>query len=173
MAAGGKYNIDLLKIKHLTDNFKFSVENRFFDGFESSTIKEGNIEVDIHIEHTANTYDTKIDVEGSVKLECDRCLNMIDFPVKGSLELVVKMIDGHKESDDEIVYVPIGEGVFDASQHIYDCIYLALPLRKTCEEAGVPEGCDSKVIEKLNRVEYGEDKQDAEDPRWDKLKDLL
>lgn len=173
MAAGEKYTIDLLKIKHIADDYRFEVSNRFFESFEGSTIKEGNITVSVSIEKTANTFDTHITAEGTVKVECDRCLNLIDFPVKGELELVVKLIEGHKEDEDEIVYVPMGEGVFNATQHIYDCIYLALPIRKTCEEVGVPEGCDSKVIEKLNRVEYGNDDDGAEDPRWDKLKDLL
>lgn len=169
MAAGEKYKIDLLKIKE-SEVYNFSITPLFFERFEESIIKEGEIKVNIAIEHSSNTYPTVIQNKGTVKLECDRCLNLIDFPVEGEIEFVIKLVDKEKEDEDEIVYVSAHEAVFNASQHIYDSIYLSLPIRKTCDAANIAGGCDEKVIEKL---ELKDDDNETIDPRWDKLKDLL
>lgn len=170
MAGAEKYKIDLLKIKE-SEVYDFSINNSFFSGFEESTIKEGDIEVTITIERSSgNTFPTVIKNNGTVKLECDRCLNMIDFPVEGEIEFVIKLAEQEKEDEDEIVYVSAHEVVFNALQHIYDSIYLSLPIRKTCDAANITGGCDDKVIEKLERKDDG---NETIDPRWDKLKDLL
>lgn len=165
-----KYKIDLLKIKE-SEAYNFSISNSFFSNFDESTIKEGDIEVLVTIERSSgNTYPTVIKSEGTVKIECDRCLNLIDFPVSGEIEFVIKLAEQEKEDEDEIVYVSAHEAVFNALQHIYDSIYLSLPIRKTCEAANITEGCDKKVIEKLERKDDG---KETIDPRWNKLKDLL
>lgn len=165
-----KYKVDLLKIKE-SETYNFSINNSFFSGFEESTIEEGNIAVIITIKRSnSNTFPTVIKSEGTVKLECDRCLNMIDFPVNGEMEFVIKLAEQDKEDEDEIVYVSAHEAVLNTVQHIYDSIYLSLPIRKTCEAASIEGGCDSKVIEKLE--DKGDDNETV-DPRWNKLKDLL
>lgn len=168
MVGAGKYKIDLLKVKG-ADVHNFEIDSAFFNAFEESTIKDGHISIKVTIERTGNTFPTIIEGEGTVKLDCDRCLRTIDFPTKSRLELIVKLSETQKEDEDEIVYVPAGEAVFYMAQHIYDMVYLSLPIRKTCEEANIPEGCDPKVIEKLN----SKDDDDNDDPRWEKLKDLL
>jgi len=170
MGAGLKYTIDLLKIKRGTERYTFDIDKLFFENFETSTIREGNIKVVVEIEKVSHTYNTHIHGDGTVKVNCDRCLNLIDFPVKFDMDLVVKMVDVMQEDEDEVIYIPMQEGVFDVSQHIYDAIYLALPIRKICEDAGVEGGCDSTVIERL-KTDTGADGE--ADPRWDKLKDLL
>lgn len=169
MTAGEKYKIDLLKIK-TSEAYDFSINNSFFSLFEESTIKEGDLKVTVTIERSNNTFPTVIKSEGTVKVVCDRCLNLIDFPVQSEMEFVIKLSEQEKEDEDEIVYVSAHEAVFNTLQHIYDNIYLSLPIRKTCEAANIAEGCDEKVIEKLERRDDGEE---TTDPRWNKLKDLL
>jgi|MDTD01.1.fsa_nt_gb uncharacterized protein len=169
MVGAGKYKIDLLKVKE-ADVYNFEIDSAFFSAFEESTIKNGEIDIKVEIERTGNNFPTIIEGEGTVKLECDRCLRTIDFPTKSRLELIVKLSETQKEDEDEIVYVPAGEAVFHMAQHIYDMVYLSLPIRKTCEEANIPKGCDPKVIEKLNSRD---DDDNNADPRWEKLKDLL
>lgn len=170
MTVGGKYKIDLLKIKEV-ETYDFTIDSSFFGGFEESTIKDGHIEIRITVERSsATTFPTLIKGEGTVKLECDRCLNLIDFPVEVELDLIVKLTEQDKEDEDEIVYVQAQEAVLNVSQHIYDSIYLSLPIRKTCEAANIKGGCDKQVIEKLERRD---DDDNTEDPRWQKLKDLL
>lgn len=173
MATGGRYTIDLLKVKKGPEEYKYDIDGRFFEKFEESSLHEGKIEATISIERTRNTYDAVIEVEGNVRVECDRCLKRIDFPVKQRLDFIIKLAEGGTGDDDEIVYVAPQAAVFDAAQHIYDAIYVALPIRKTCDEAGEPEGCDKIMLEKLNSRNSGDDEGENTDPRWEKLKDLL
>lgn len=170
MTVGEKYNIDLLKIKD-AEAYDFSIDSSFFNGFEESNIQEGELDVVITIERSsANTFPTLLKSKGTVKVSCDRCLNLIDFPVESEMEFVIKLTEQEKEDEDEIVYVSAHEAVFRVQQHIYDNVYLSLPIRKTCEAADIAEGCDEQVIEKLERKE---DEKESIDPRWNKLKDLL
>lgn len=173
MATGAKYTIDLLKVKKGPDDYKYDIDGRFFEKFEESSLHEGKILAQISIERTRNTFDAVIEVEGNVRVECDRCLKSIDFPVKQRLDFIVKLADGENDGDDEIVYVAPQAAVFDATQHIYDAIYVALPIRKTCDEAGIEEGCDKVMLEKLKITNTDDDEGENTDPRWEKLKDLL
>lgn len=165
-----KYNIDLLKVKQ-EEIYNFSVSNPFFEEFEESTLKEGDIEVVVNVERaSSNTFPTVIESKGTVKTLCDRCLNEIDYPVESRLDFVIKLSEQAKDDEDEIVYVAAQEAVFHAKQHIYDSIYLSLPIRKVCETAINKTNCDEKVIEKL---EGKNNDETGIDPRWNKLKDLL
>ncbi len=170
MTVGEKYRIDLLKIKESTV-YNFTISSSFFSRFEESTIKEGDLKVSFTISRSnSNTFPTSIKSEGTVQVECDRCLNLINFPVHGEMDFVVKLTEQEKEDEDEVVYVSAHEAVFNVSQHIYDSVYLSLPIRKTCDAANIEGGCDEVVIEKLEREE---DDKESIDPRWNKLKDLL
>ncbi len=169
MTAGEKYRIDLLKIGE-SEVYNFSITPLFFERFEKSNIKEGDIKASITIKPSSTAYATTIQNQGTVKVECDRCLNLIDFPVESEMAFVIKLTEQEKEDEDDIVYVSAREAVFTASQHIYDSIYLSLPIRKTCDAANIAGGCDKMVIKKLERED---DDIETIDPRWNKLKDLL
>ena len=75
-------------------------------------------------------------IEGTVKVECDRCLDELDMPVETHIAMSVKYGDEesqqeHQEGEREIVFIPEDSAELDMSQIIYDYVCLSLPMQRT------------------------------------------
>src|SRR5690606_31176532 len=80
-----------------------------------------------------NLLELDLRIEGTVGVDCDRCLKGFDYPVSAESSLVVKH-GNPEESTDEILVIPEGVELFDISQLLYETIVLAIPARRVpCE----------------------------------------
>ena len=79
------------------------------------------------------------EIDGTVPVACDRCLEDLEMPVAADVLLSVKYGDeesseDHQEGEREIVFVPEGEAELDLSQIIYDYVCLSLPMQRHHDE---------------------------------------
>lgn len=166
------FDIRLLKLKNGKHNFAYSINASFFTLYEQSSLHDGKLEVNLELEKNEATNLLNFSLSGTVKLECDRCLDDIDYPVKSDYKLTVKISDEEQTDAENIMIIPTNNQVVNVADVIYEMIYLALPIKKLCEDVG--KECNKKVIEKLKDLQSAEDSEDdSTDPRWDKLKELL
>jgi uncharacterized metal-binding protein YceD (DUF177 family) len=87
-----------------------------------------------------------ININGTVNLACDRCLDDLILPVNTNGDLAVHFgkVDDSSHDDDLIVLDP-SEGEIDLSQYIYDSINVSLPLQRIH-----PDGqCNPEMMKKL------------------------
>jgi uncharacterized protein len=117
----------------------------------------------------SNMYELTFQLECKLKTACDRCLKEIDYPVSKETVLLIKLSEFERYDDDEIIYVSPQTIQFDVSQLLYDTIIISLPIRKTCEQAGLICQMDNNDLDKDTPSE--EIKEN--DPRWEKLKALF
>lgn len=113
-------------------------------------------------------YDLKFAYSGNITLLCDRCLEELNWPVKMESHMIIKLSETERYDDDEIIYITPQAISFDVAQHPYDYLTVALFTRHTCEMAGKVCGMKPEQLTSTN----AEDEQ-AEDPRWEKLKSLV
>ena len=77
----------IINIKALAEsngqNEVLHLDDSFFESFDSSEIAGGNIEVSIKSSKLAeaNVYSVTLNIKGTVKIPCTRCLDMMDFEV--------------------------------------------------------------------------------------------
>ena len=72
----------------------------------------------------------------------------------------------------ECLILPHGSFKVNVAQPIYEMIVLAVPLKKV--HPGVADGTlDSELLKRLEELQPQAEKTTDNDPRWDKLKDLL
>ena len=77
----------IINIKALAEsngqNEVLHLDDTFFESFDFSEIAGGNIEVSIKSSKLAeaNVYSVTLDIKGTVKIPCTRCLDMMDFEV--------------------------------------------------------------------------------------------
>lgn len=168
----GEYIINFGNLKIGKHEYEFSINEDFFKEFEYSLVKQGKLEVKLSLEKQKETLlILDFTIKGSIRLECDRCLDEFDYPVDSSHRLIVKLTDKEagSEDDDELIFLKAEEYQLDLSPYIYEFINIALPLRHVCEEAN--KACNQKMIAHLQNVnEHEEDKNI--DPRWDQLKNI-
>jgi len=168
----GSCTIQLSGLKEGHHTIDFEIDKEFFEQFEESEVKEGSLIANIEMDKRSTHLDMKIGISGSVRVSCDRCLEMFSQPVTSENRLLVKFGKSLEDIDPDILSVPIDEHELDLQQQIYEFIMLALPIKRV--HAADKKGnktCDPVMLKKLEELIIEEEKNN--DPRWDELKKLI
>jgi uncharacterized protein len=168
----GTYIIPLSGLKEGRHTIDFSIGKEFFDLFEESEVKEGSLIADVEIEKRSSHAEVIIRISGSVIISCDRCLELFSLPVKCENKLLIKFGKSLEESDPDIISVPAEEHELDLTQHLYEFILLALPIKRVHpDDKKGNSTCDPLMLKKLEELLIEEENES--DPRWDDLKKLM
>jgi uncharacterized metal-binding protein YceD (DUF177 family) len=148
------------------------LDDRFFAAFEGSEIHGGKVKVDLGLEKSSAGLQLDFVMEGSVRVECDRCAEECEVPVEWEGGFRVRYGDEKIDFDGELMWLGHGEGEFNVAQYIYESVLLALPLKRTHENCA-PAGVRFISEEEFERAERGSEMQKmADNPEWQKLKEL-
>lgn len=158
--------------------FEFEIDNSFFDAFEYSLVKKGNLKVAVELDKQETMLILQFHIFGTIELDCDKCLQEFNAPIDVVERQIVKFAEDNLESDDlEIIMLNKKESEIDVSSMIYEFITVSVPYIKVCEENGTGVQCDQEMIARLERFQVGapsaeEEEKTVGDPRWDALKKL-
>lgn len=168
----GLYTIPLSGLKEGRHIYDFEVGSGFFELYEESEIREAELHVDAELDKRSTHYDLIIRIEGSIRVECDRCLEKYSQPISCENRLLIKSGKEWDDSETDMLTIPADEYVLDISQYIYEFAHLAMPLKRTHpdDEKG-NSTCDPVMLQKLK--EHLIDIEKEIDPRWDELKKLM
>ncbi|HNW56219.1 MAG TPA: DUF177 domain-containing protein [Bacteroidales bacterium] len=168
----GLYTIPFSGLKEGRHLFDFKIGDEFFEQFEESEIKEGNLVVTVEIEKLSTHADMAIRITGDVRICCDRCLGMFFQPIICENRIIVEFGKSMEDIDPDIISVPADNSELDLRQHIYEFINLALPIKRVHpdDEKG-NSTCDPVMLKKLEELTIEDENE--EDPRWDELKKLM
>jgi len=162
------YNIDIFKLSNSKHDYLFEIGDSFFEAFENSPIKLGKATAEVELNKSATLIEINFKVRGKVVLTCDRSLEEFEEEIDILNKLIFKYGDKWEELSDEIIVMPRDEQRLNVAQYIYEYMILALPIKKIHPKyrGQADEGVIySSVIE--------DNETDNNDPRWNKLKDLL
>lgn len=144
--------------------FEFKIDDAFFESFEYFESEKGQVKVDLDLIKETSLLDLHFKLKGNVSLACDRCLDTVDFPVKGEFRLIVKFGEEYLEESEEVIVIPLNESRLDISQYLFEYINLMLPIQRVHKNL---DECNQQVIEKLENYS-----KPQTDPRWDALKNM-
>lgn len=165
-----EYEIEFVKLSNGEHSYKYIIKEDFFALFENDLVTKGDIKVNITLDKRDSFYEVIVDHKGTINVSCDRCLDLIDFPVEGNQRLVLKIAEEEEEKEDEnVLYISLETQSINLAQTIYELISLSLPMVRYCDDA--KKECNEQMIDKI----YGNDRtktSEETDPRWNKLKDL-
>lgn len=106
-------------------------DRKFFELFENSEILDADVLVNVDLHNHGVTVDADCEIEGSVTVACDRCLEDLVIPVKTSFS----------ES-----YAPDSREL-DLRQDVYDYVCTSLPMQRVHPEGG----CNEETIVFLSK----------------------
>lgn len=157
--------------------FSWHAEGEFFSGFENSEILDADIRVAVEVEKSGRYIGVDVDVEGTVTVECDRCLADLELPVSVHPKFSVKFGESSgeapasEEGEREIIFLPETDTEMDLSQVIYDYTCLSLPMSRVHPEGG----CDPDTVKYLSSEKDAEEEESAEpvESPFAALKNLL
>ncbi len=168
----GLFAIPISGLKEGLHNYNFEIDRKFFDQFEESEVREGELRVKVEADKRSSHIDMLIRIGGKISIACDRCLGIFSYPVACENRLLVKFGKISEDADPDIITIPADEPELDLRQYFYEYILLALPIQKVhpMDKHG-RSTCDPQMLDKLNKhLVNGET---VMDPRWDELKKLI
>lgn len=188
MGKFGQYKIDLKNIQDSNSEFEYVLDNQFFVDIDAPEISKGKVNVSLNIKKQAagNAFELKFEIEGTVVIPCDRCLDDMDQSIATSEKLMVKFGTDYSEEGDWVI-IPEEEGEINVAWFIYEFIALAIPMK----HVHAPGKCNKAMAGKLNEhlrvsaddadmagveMEEYEDLESTSqmsDPRWNELKKIL
>jgi len=189
MSKFGQYNIVL---KDLTDDariLEFDLDNAFFKKIDSPEVQIGNVNAKVIVQKKTSTFELKFEIDGSITIPCDRCLDNMEQAIHYKEKLLVKFGDKFSE-EDEIVIVPESDGGINIAWFLYEFIVLNIPMK----HVHAPGECNKTMTVKLKKhithqknddddddnsaLEFDDDEDDfttndtQTDPRWDSLQNI-
>ena len=171
-----QFSIPFTGLKIGKHQFDFEIDNSFFDAYEYSLVKQGELKVDVELDKQETMLILRIHIAGTIKLDCDKCLSEFDAPINVTERQIVKFAEDDLESDDlEIIMLNKKESTIDIADILYEFITVSVPYIKICEQNGNGVQCDKEMIERLENLSnpsQQEEKTISDDPRWDALKKL-
>ncbi len=166
------YKINLVSLQNGLHEYEFEVKDEFFSNFEDSFISQGDVIVKLNLTKQINLLIAEFNIEGSVKVICDRSLEEFDCPLNTTYTVHFKYADDFEEISDEIIHIPFGLPQLNLSQYIYEYIGLSVPMRKIHPKFA-DDDSDEEFEEIYSSDDDSEDDIDNEvDPRWAALKNL-
>ena len=167
-----EYVLPFVGLKNGKHTFEFDIDTTFFNAFEFNEFNQPAVKVKLLFDKKHGLMNLSFIAQGIVGLTCDVSNEIFPYQINTSLDWIVKFGDEYDDDNDEFLILPHGSYQVNVAQPIYEMIVLAVPVKKL--HPGVVDGTlDSALLKKLEELQPKEEKLDNNDPRWDKLKDLL
>lgn len=169
------YNIALKGLAVGKHSFNYHVEKRFFEYFDGGIVENGNVNVQLELEKQSALIVLWFHVKGTVKIQCDRCLELFDQPVKSQNKVFIKYGEEKYEEGDDVIWIAPDETHINVAKLIYDFIVLSIPIKHVHpDDKNGNSLCNPEMLEKLSQMSVKiENEEKSTDSRWDELKKLL
>lgn len=178
-----EYTIPFVGLKIGKHHFDYEINRTFFELFGFDEFNDVDVKVNLLFEKKNTMLELTFEVEGVVNVDCDLTMESYNEEIFNELHLIVKFGESYEEVNEELLIIPHGEFQLEVQQYIYEAIVLAMPLKRV--HPGVEDGSlDSQILQKLEELKPNvsdesemkkniKEEDQAIDPRWNKLKDLL
>lgn len=183
-----QYNIVLKDLAADSRTYEYNLDNEYFKKIDSPEVQFGNLKASVLVQKLNSAFELKFEIQGSITIPCDRCLDSMEQPILHKEKLMVKLGNEFSE-EDEIVIVPESEGSINIAWFLYEFIVLNIPIK----HVHAPGECNKAMVGKLKKhiirhkddedtldaLDFEDDEDDdfstnetQTDPRWDSLKDI-
>ena len=165
-----RFDIDLKALTDEVTPLSWELDDQYFNALEEVQVQGGSLHVSGSIRKTVGFFELLLHTVGTVRIPCDRCLEMMDQPIVADLRLVVKLGAEYNE-DDDIITVDENKGVLNTAWFIYESIALAVPIQHVHQ----PGDCNDammRVLQEHSAARSSDADAKEIDPRWEALRKL-
>ena len=110
-----KFIIPFIGLSLGKHQYHYDIDDSFFQEFEHSEIKQGNLEVSLVLDKQSTMLILDIAIRGFVNVMCDRCLDNFNMKLNTEQRLFVKFGEETREETDEIVVFSTNEYEIDVA----------------------------------------------------------
>lgn len=150
MKCKNPYIVHFKGLKEGIHEFEYNIGKSFFEEYKNLDIPDGNINVLVKLNKKASFMELDINLSGEIQVQCDRCLAYFSFYIANTSQLVIKFSTAEKEADNDVIYLHQEENQLDLKHYLYECIGLAIPLKKVHpDHPNGSSGCDPEMLRLL------------------------
>lgn len=146
-----KYDVIFSGLSIGKHNLSFDIDDKFFEHFDYSEIKRGNLLARVELNRMAEQIVARFVITGFVITVCDRCLDDVNLNIEYEDTLLIKYVkqENEDDSDNEIMYLNHGDDKINFAQYIYESICMSLPVQRihTSENQ-----CNADMIKRLQKM---------------------
>jgi len=174
--------IDVVLLKEGVYEYKFLLDDAFFQGFEHSIIQKAKLNAQVQLKKTHYGMDTRLYIEGEVVVPCDMCAEDFPISIQAKDEVVYRYKENYSEEEREklegkeereLRWISILDKRIDAGQELYEISHIELPMRlRPPQKDGTCAFCNKNPEEWLSKIGNAEQDTETTDPRWEQLKKL-
>ena len=166
-----QFKIDLKGLTDEVTTFEFDLDDDYFAALDETEVESGQLHVSLSIRKASGFFELQFHTVGTVDIQCDRCLDLMEQPIETDNRLIAKFGSTSSE-DDETVMIDENEGMLDVSWLIYEFIALAIPIQHV-HVTGKCNPAMTQALEELSADRSGDTESNQPvDPRWAKLAEL-
>ena len=103
-----QFKVDLKALTEEVTPLEWELDDQFFEQLEDAQLQQGSVHVSGSIRKAVGFFELELQSVGTVRVPCDRCLEMMDQPVEADLRLIVKMGSEYTDDDDVITVTRLG-----------------------------------------------------------------
>lgn len=140
---------------------EFDLNNDFLDAIGDDQMIDAQAVAQVTLTKAASMLTFDVEINGTVTVECDRCLDELVLPVEIGDTLYVKFSDEEVDFDGEVMWLNPADSQIDLAGYIYETLLLALPYQRVHERL---EDCNQDMIDKF-RIISKEEFDQMEEPQ--------
>ncbi len=168
--------------------FEYVLDNEFFKNIEGEDVQKGEVTVKLIVKRNVATFELNFELDGTIQIPCDRCLDDMEHEVKSRETLYVKFGEEYSEESDNVVVIPESEGELNIAWFLYEFVALTIPLKHVHPAGKCNKSMSAKLRKHVARIDDDTDEEGAPcdeeiddvpdgevetDPRWDELKKII
>ncbi|SHK07987.1 YceD family protein [Epilithonimonas mollis] len=166
------YDIAFSGLKTGKHDFKFEINQAFFDLFETEQeFFKPKINVNVLLDKHTTFLEFYIDVSGTVQLICDISNDEFSENIENDLKVLVKFGEEYDDSNEDIITIPQKDSEFNIANLVYETVVLSIPMKKVAPSVRDNDEYE-KLLEKYSPKPIEEETEESTDPRWEALKKL-
>lgn len=167
-----KYTIPFKGLNDGIHEFDFTIDQKFFEHFQEEDAYQVDALVKVTLEKKSLVMTLTIELDGEMKVDCDRCLEQFDMMVSGESSVYVKFGEENEELAEDVIVISESVNKLETAQYIYELFALSLPLSFVHpEDEDGDSTCNEEMIQKLN--DHSVNNEQNIDPRWNDLRKLI
>lgn len=158
MSGKGTFFINITSLSEGEHAFAFDIGKDFFYKIYPDTeILDANLKVHITLNYLNKIFNFKLNFDGTLDFECDRCLNTCTLDVDINKNLIFSVETGKSaelNTETEVIFIDESTEFINLDEYFYDFVILSLPIRKVHDDLDLPESkCNPDVLNKISNIQ--------------------
>lgn len=151
------YTIPYKSLAAGNHEFSFLIDGTMFEEWPECGVTNAEVRVKATIAKCGDHMTLTLDMNGTVTVPCDRCLEDCQIPVTYNGVVAVRFSEEEMENDDEVFWLNPGDDELDLTQYLRESVVLSLPYQRVhpCDIHGNPL-CNPAMLERF-RIVSGEE----------------